>query len=147
MSYHQILYQIVFSTKYREPVLEKSGRIELFNYLGSVLKHKKCKVYCINGVEDHIHLLTSLHPNIALANLIKDLKISSNKFIKEKNIFNCFHNWQEGYGAFTYHSNAKKNLINYIKNQEIHHQTENSRDEMIRMLIEHRINFDEKIFK
>jgi len=136
MSYHQILYQIVFSTKYREPVLEKSGRSELFNYFGSILKYKKCKVYCINGIEDHVHLLISLHPNIALANLIK-----------EKNIFPSFNNWQQGYGAFTYHTNAKKKLITYIKNQEIHHQTENSRAEIIRMLVEHQIDFDEKIFK
>ncbi|MEY4382860.1 MAG: family transposase [Bacteroidota bacterium] len=147
MSYHQILYQIVFSTKYREPVLEKSGRIELFNFIGGILKHKKCKLYCINGVEDHIHILTSVNPKIALSNLIKDLKISSNKFIKEKNIFPSFNNWQKGYGAFTYHTNAKKKLITYIKNQEIHHQTENSRAEIIRMLIEHQIDFDEKIFE
>ena len=147
MSYYQILYQIVFSTKYREPVLEKSGRSELFNYFGSILKYKKCKVYCINGIEDHVHLLISLHPNIALANLIKDLKISSNKFIKEYKLFKEFSIWQEGYGAFTYHTNAKKNLNKYIKNQEIHHQTENSRAEIIRMLIEHQIDFDEKIFE
>ena len=81
-TYTQILYQIVFSTKNRELSLVKEGREKLFRYIWGILKNNKCHFYRINGVEDHIHILTSLHPSIALSDLVKDVKIASSKFIK-----------------------------------------------------------------
>jgi putative transposase len=73
MSYTQTYYHIVFSTKNRQPTLLKEHREELFRYLWGVLNNKKCHLYRINGIEDHIHILTSLHSSIALADLIRDL--------------------------------------------------------------------------
>jgi REP element-mobilizing transposase RayT len=40
-------------------------------------------LFCINGIEDHIHILSDLHPSIALADFIKDIKVSSSKWMKE----------------------------------------------------------------
>jgi putative transposase len=61
-TYTQILYQIVFSTKYREKTLLKADRPLLFQYIWSILQRKKCHLYRVNGVEDHLHIITSLHP-------------------------------------------------------------------------------------
>ncbi|MEQ9313501.1 MAG: transposase [Cytophagales bacterium] len=66
-TYTQIIYQIVFSTKNRVPVLHKKGRPDLFKYIWGILKNKKCHLYQINGVEDHIHILTHIHPSVALS--------------------------------------------------------------------------------
>ena len=121
-TYTQIVYQIIFSTKFRERTLEKAGRDELFMYMNGLLKNKKCHVYRINGVEDHLHIVSGLHPSIALASLVKDLKIASSKFIKQKNLFKMFSGWQDGYAAFTYSYDAKDNLIEYVKKQEEHHK-------------------------
>jgi len=143
-TYTQILYQIVFSTKDREPVLLKENRPELFKYMYGILKNKNCHLYRLNGVEDHIHILTSLHPSISLSSLIKDIKVSSSVFIKDRKLFPAFTHWQEGYGAFTYSFKEKDILIEYIKNQEEHHKKLTFRDEFIAMLNEHNIRFDEK---
>ena len=101
-------------------------------------------MYRINGVEDHIHIITHLHPSFSLAGLIKDLKISSNGFIKEHKLFPDFQAWQSGYGAFTYHIEAKDNLIEYVKNQEQHHRKVDYVTELKDLLIEHGIEFDEQ---
>ena len=61
-SYHQTLYQIVFATKYREPVMLKESRNELYNYISGIFLKRKCIVFEINGVEDHLHILSTLHP-------------------------------------------------------------------------------------
>ncbi len=143
-TYTQILYQIVFSTKRRERTLQKDNRAELFKYMWGILKNKKCHLYRINGVEDHIHIVTHIHPTIALANLIKDIKLASSAFIKEKNLFPNFDGWQEGYSAFTYSIKEKDNLIEYVKNQEEHHKTITFKEELIELLKEHGIEFDEK---
>ncbi len=44
MAYTQILYQIVYSTKNRKPVLTEEKQGELFKYLWGILKNKKCHV-------------------------------------------------------------------------------------------------------
>ena len=142
-TYTQILYQIVFSTKKREKALIKTNRDKLYRYIWGILKNKKCILYRINGVEDHLHIATHIHPTIAVSSLVKDIKVSSSIWIKDQRIFPGFTSWQEGYGAFTYSIKEKEVLINYIKNQEIHHKTISFREEYIKLLKEHKIEFDE----
>lgn len=143
-TFTQTLYQIVFSTKHREKTLSKDERPELFKSIWGILKNNKCHLYRINGVEDHIHIITSLHPSVALANLVKDIKLGSTSFIKEKKIFPNFGGWQDGYSAFTYSIDVKDNLIEYVKNQEEHHKETTFKEELIELLNEHGIEFDEK---
>ena len=145
-TYTQIIYQIVFSTKHRERTMIKNDRPKLFQYISGVLKNKDCHLYRINGVEDHLHIITDLHPSVALANLVKDIKLSATSLIKENNIFPNFGGWQDGYGAFTYHIDAKNNLIEYVKNQEEHHRIKTYEEEYRELLKEHKIEFDEKYF-
>ena len=143
-TYTQILYQIVFSTKNREQTLSKNNRDELYKYIWGVLKNKNCHLYRIGGVTDHIHLVTSLHPSIALASLIKDLKLASSDHIKTHQLFPEFNGWQVGYGAFTYSFKDKDKLIEYVKNQEEHHATKSYIEELIELLKEHGIEYDER---
>jgi len=145
-SFTNIIYQIVFGTKYRIPCLEAGNRDELFKYISGILKNKKCHLYQIGGVEDHIHILTHLHQEQPLASLIKEIKVSSNKFIKEKKLFRKFTEWQGGYGAFTYAEKDKTRLINYVANQVKHHEKITFEEELRDLLIEHNVEFDEKYF-
>jgi len=143
-TYTQILYQIVFSTKNREKTLLESEREEIYKYIWGILKNKKCHLYRIGGTEDHIHIVTHIHPMIAVSDLIKDIKLATSNYIKSENIFLGFNGWQEGYGAFTYAITAKDNLIEYVKNQKEHHNKVSFRDEYISLLQEHGIEFDKK---
>ena len=101
-TYTQVLYQIIFSTKNREKTLLESQRSQLFAYIWGILKKKKCHLYRIGGIEDHLHIVTHIHPMIAPSMLIKDIKLASSRLIKQENIFPNFNGWQDGYGAFTY---------------------------------------------
>lgn len=143
-TFTQIIHQIVFSTKNREHTLTKDNRPKLFEYIIGILLNKKCHVYCINGVEDHIHIVTYLDPTVALAWLVKDIKLPSSALIKEKNMFREFAGWQEGYGAFTYSIKEKRILIEYVRNQEEHHKKISSKEEYTQLLIDNGIEFDEK---
>ena len=143
-TYTQILYQLVFSTKSRKPTLDKAHRPELFKYISGILRNKNCHLYQVNGVEDHIHIATHLHPTVALAPLVKDIKLGSIAYIKSQPILPDFAGWQEGYSAFTYHFSAKDGLIEYIKKQEEHHKTKTYREELIDLFKEHGIEFDER---
>ena len=145
-TYTQIIYQIVFGTWRRRKVLTNPNRKELFKYMWGVLAEKKCHPYIINGIEDHVHFVTHIHPSIALASLIKDIKLASTYHIKHNNLFENFNGWQEGYGAFTYTIKEKERLVNYVKNQEEHHKKQRYKDEYSDLLQEHGIEFDERYF-
>jgi REP element-mobilizing transposase RayT len=95
-------------------------------------------------VEDHIHLITHLHQTISLASLVKDIKLASSQFICTKGLFEQFNGWQDGYGAFTYSIKEKDRLIEYVKNQKDHHKTITFKEELIALLQENGIEFDEK---
>jgi putative transposase len=123
--------------------LYAANRPELFKYIWGILKNKKCLLYRINAVEDHIHIVTTLHPTTALSNLVKDIKLGSSKFIKDNALFKDFNGWQDGYAAFTYGISAKENLIDYVKNQELHHQTKSFKEELMEILTENGIIFEE----
>ena len=144
MSYRQIFYQIVFGTKNRQATIEETYCEELYKYIWGMINKKKCKLYRINGVEDHIHIFSDLHPTVALADYIKDIKVTSSLWMKESKKFQKFRGWQDNYGAFTYSITEKDIIINYIKNQKKYHKVETFYDEYKRLLIENGIEFDEK---
>ena len=123
MSHRQIFYQIVFGTKNREASIADAHSEELYKYIWGTLKNKNCKLYRINGMEDHIHIFSDLHPSVSLADYIKDIKISSNLWMKGSGKFPKFKGWQDSYGAFTYSIKEKDNIINYVKNQKEHHKS------------------------
>jgi len=143
-SYRQIYYQIVFGTKYRFPAIPESHCTELYRYIAGIIKNKKCKPYCINGVPDHLHIFSDLHPTVSLSDCVKDIKVASSIWMKASGNFPKFEAWQEGYGAFTYSIREKEMIINYVKNQKEHHKIETFDDEFKSLLIENGIEFDER---
>jgi REP element-mobilizing transposase RayT len=145
-NYTQLLYQLVFRTKWNKQTLTKQGRQILYDYLAGILKNKNCFCYQIGGVEDHVHIIFSLHPTIALSKLVQDLKVASNKMIKEKQVFKNFEAWADGYSAFTYSCDARQNLINYVQNQEQHHATKSLEFEIRELCKEQSIEIDERYF-
>ena len=116
----------------------------MYQYIYGLIHNKQCKLYRVNGIEDHIHIFSDLHPSIALADYIKDIKVASSKWMKASGWFPRFTGWQDGYGAFTYSVHERDKIINYVKNQKEHHKAESFYDEFKRLLIENGIEFDEK---
>lgn len=143
-TYTQILYQIIFSTKNAGDTLVLSESENLYRYIWGILKNKKCTLYRLNGTENHLHIATHVHPSVSVSSLVKDIKVSSSIWLKEQRIFPNFMGWQEGYSAFTYHTNQKDILVNYIKKQREHHRVKTFRDEFMELLKEHGIEYDEK---
>ncbi len=145
-TYTQIYYHLVFSTKYRKPVLDRAWREELYKYISGVIKNKKCHLYRIGGTDDHMHIFSDLHPSVPLAAFIKDIKISSNDWIKDKGHIPRFEGWQDGYGGFTENEAAKSGLIEYIKAQEEHHKKFDFMEELRKLLHRANLPFNERYF-
>jgi putative transposase len=145
-SYRQVLYHLIFRTKDSRKTLVQEHSRELYAYVMGIIKNKNCLLYRINGMEDHLHILRDLHPTIALADYMRDIKTSSSIWLKQSEKFPEFDGWADGYAALSYSWRDKDMIVNYIKNQQEHHKKESFKDELRRILIEHGIKVDERYF-
>jgi putative transposase len=145
-SYRQHLYHIVTRTKNSKSVLKIENTSQLYAYIGGIIKNKNSHLYRINGIENHIHILTDIHPSIAPAIFVKDIKTSSSKWIKESGLFPHFEGWSDGYASLTCSYRDIDILIEYIKNQQKHHVTESFENEYRRLIEEAGIQIDETYF-
>ena len=143
-TFRQIFYHIIFATKHRELTITETHCEELYKYIWGIITNHSCRLYRISGVEDHLHLLIGLHPSVALADLMREVKSRSSLFMKESGRFPEFRAWQEGYSAFTCSVKEKERIIEYIKKQKEHHRKESSMEEFKRLLEENRVDYKEQ---
>jgi putative transposase len=143
-TYHQIHLQTVFAVKYRNAILDKSWRSQLFGVIGNLINETGCKNIIVNGVEDHVHCFLGLKPVVSVSELMKTVKAKSSKYINDHDLTPERFEWQEGYGVFSYsHSHIHK-VCQYIESQEEHHKKQTFHDEYIDFLVKSQIEHDEQ---
>src|ERR1700733_894406 len=130
-TYTKIHVQFIFAVKYREGIIQRVWKDELYKYITGIVQNHKHKMIAINGMPDHVHLLAGLRPTQSISDLLQDIKASSSKWINDKKFVKGKFEWQGGYGAFSYGASQLKNVINYINNQEVHHKRISFKDEYL----------------
>jgi len=143
-TYTQIYIQVVFAVQGRQCLIQPDHKEEIYRYITGIVTNQGQKVIQINGVADHIHLLIGMKPNIALSDLVRDVKAGSSKFINEKRWIKGKFNWQEGFGAFSYGHSQLDQVIRYIRDQEKHHQQNAFKNEYLTLLRKFDIAFEDK---
>jgi REP element-mobilizing transposase RayT len=143
-SFSQIYIQIVFAVKGRYSLIQPEWEAQLQRYITGIVENKGQKMIAINGMPDHIHIFIGMKPSCCLSNLVREIKKSSNEFIKESKFTGHQFNWQEGFGAFSYGHSQIDKVAAYIHNQKEHHKKKTFRDEYIGFLKAFNITFEEK---
>ena len=147
MSYTSLDYHIVFSTREREPSLEADHLERLASYLGGIIRESGGALLGANGPADHIHLVVSLPPTLALADLLRTLKATSSKWIHETFAELREFAWQDGYAAFTVSRSVRPTVLKYVADQQNHHQRMSFTEELVKLLDKHGIKYDMKYLK
>ncbi|MFL6214996.1 MAG: IS200/IS605 family transposase [Blastocatellia bacterium] len=143
-TFTQIYVQVVFAVTGRESLLRRENKEELHKYIAGIARNKGQKLIEINSMPDHVHILIGLKPDIALSDLVREIKAASSGFINEKRWLRGRFNWQEGYGAFSYSHSHLNAVAGYIRNQEKHHSASSFKDEYMALLRKFDIAFDER---
>ncbi len=143
-SFTCLLYHLVFSTKDRRPWLATDIRERLYPYVGGIVRTQNGVALSIGGTEDHIHILARIHQTVGVADLLRDVKAGSSKWVHDT--FPEFRDfaWQGGYGAFTVSASQMSRVKAYIETQEEHHRKEDFKTEFLRLLKAHNIEYDER---
>lgn len=137
MSYYSFTYHIVWRTKNSKPTINEDHERELYAYIYGFCKEKKCKLFRINSMPDHIHMCVEVHPTLSMNDFMKVLKGETSKWMKQhSDWFPLFEAWGNGYASFSYSAEDRPTIINYIKNQKEHHKSIDFRKEYEDMLIE-----------
>lgn len=142
-TFTSLSYHLVFSTKYRKPFLGDAVRDDTYGYIAGIIKNLDGHLIEIGGMSDHIHILTSCPPTIALSDFVRDIKANSSKWLHENKDLGRFA-WQTGYGAFTVSASQIEVVRAYIRNQAEHHLRQSFEDEFRDILRRHGIAFEEK---
>ena len=145
MAYTKLIYHIILRTAQGTSPIAEAYERDLYAYVLGFCNQHQCKLYRINGMADHIHLLVSLHPTIAVASFVHDLKIATSNMMKASSEhFPLFRGWEKGYCALTYSEADKEQVRRYIINQKEHHKKVSPRDELKSLLKEFGVEVDER---
>ena len=143
-TYTKIYIHLVFAVKGRCNLISESIREKIEKYISGIISGKKQKLYAIYCMPDHIHILLSMKPDIALSELVKIIKQETTNFINENKLIKSRFNWQHGFGAFSYAESQVDNVVKYILNQPQHHYSKNFREEYIDFLKKFNIEYNNK---
>jgi REP element-mobilizing transposase RayT len=143
-SYSNLLTHIVYSTKNRKPFIDAALEARLFPYFGGIVRQLGGKLYLVNGVEDHVHLLAELPPTIAVAEAIGKIKGSSTYWIHQSFPERPDFAWQRGYAAFSVSKSKIAAVARYIGGQKEHHREQSFQDEFLELLRRHGVAISEK---
>jgi len=75
---------LVLTTKYRRQVFNTEMLNRLHEILEDLLRKWDCKLVEFNGEADHVHVLFQYHPDIALSNLVNNLKSVTSRKLRQE---------------------------------------------------------------
>ncbi len=125
-----LFVHVIWSVKNRKPLLAKSIRIKLYEYMHQNAKAKDIQIFNLNGVEDHVHCLLQLHPTQNISAVVHLLKGGSAFWLNQNKLINKEFKWQDGYAAYSISPSMVKTVMNYIDKQEEHHRVKSLEDEL-----------------
>jgi putative transposase len=143
-SLSKVILHVVFSTKNREPWIDAAVRSRVHAYLATICRDLGGEALSVNGVADHVHVITTLPRTLSQAQLIERLKKSSSKWMKTLATRYRRFSWQRGYGAFSVSPSQLGGVLEYVDRQEEHHRTRTFQEEYRELLRKHNTEFDER---
>ncbi|MBS4013521.1 MAG: IS200/IS605 family transposase [Bacteroidetes bacterium] len=143
-TYSQLFIHYVFAVQNRKCLITSEWETDLFKYINGIIEQQKHKLYIINGVPDHIHMLVSMNPTQAPSEFIYNVKRSSSLWINQNKFCNTKFKWQEGFGSFSVSMSQNKRVINYIERQKQHHKKETFIKEYKKILSAYEVDFNEE---
>ncbi len=143
-TYSQLLYHVVFSTKFRTPWIAPDLSQRLYAYIGGLIRSQRGVLYDIGGIKDHVHLYLRWRPDKSLSSLMRTVKQRSSVWVHDEFPKLGDFAWQEGYSVFSVSKSQEPAVKAYIDRQAEHHTVEDFKSELLRLMHAHGITFDER---
>ncbi|MBY0112689.1 MAG: IS200/IS605 family transposase [Phycisphaerales bacterium] len=132
----------MFSTKEREPLIRDEFEDRLYAFCGGIARELRGTLIAAGGMPDHVHLLMRCAADVSLAELVREVKSRSSKWLHQDIDGMKSFAWQRGYGGFSVSRSVLDEVERYVRGQKQHHKVMSFRDEFLALLSKHEIEFD-----
>ena len=144
MSFTNLSYHIVFSTRERRALMKPDVLGRICRYVGGIIRNHEGAALAVNGTADHLHIATIAAAKTAISDFVRTIKSNSSRWVHDTfPRLRDFH-WQDGYSAFTVSRSVQDTVVAYVMNQQKHHEQMTFQEELISLLEKHGIEYDEK---
>src|SRR5256714_1320355 len=140
-SLSKVILHVVFSTKDREPWLDRDFLPRMHAYIATICRDLNAALLLVGGVADHLHIVTTLPRTLSQADLVEAMKKTSSKWIKTLDPRYQGFYWQRGYGAFSVSPSQLDAVLRYVESQQEHHRTRSFKEEYRDFLGKYGIKF------
>ena len=120
-TYTQLYIRIIVAVKGGESLIPKQHKEALHQYITGIITDKEQTVIQINSMPDHLDILVSISPDVAISDLVRAIKAESSKWINKKRWSVGRFEWRAGFGAFSYAHSQLDTVVDYIKDPEAHY--------------------------
>jgi len=138
-----VLIHVTFSTQGRQPAIDEAIEADAWRYAAAVCATKQCHPLAVGGTADHLHLLLSVPPSVAVAAVVDEVKTRLCQWVRSRGERYAEFAWQTGYGAFSIGQSQREALAQYIADQKQHHARSDFQDEFRTLLSRYGVDFDE----
>jgi REP element-mobilizing transposase RayT len=143
-SLSNVILNVIFSTKNREPWLDAGVRPRMHAYLATICRDIGVEMARVGGMADHVHIVTTLPRTISQAEIVEQIKKTSSKGIKTLDGRYRGFFWQRGYAAFSVSPSQLEGVLDYVDTQENHHRGRTFQEEYRDLSRKHGVVFDER---
>ncbi len=143
-TFSKILLHLIFSTHNRVLAIKPDLRDRLYAFIGGIVRDERGTLLCAGGTPDHVHLLVRWRTDAPIADLLRNVKSRSSKWMHETFPEQRDFAWQTGYGAFSVSHSQCDAVRQYIAEQAEHHRSRSFQDELVEFLRAHEIEYDER---
>jgi putative transposase len=122
MTYWRLHYHIIWATYNREPILTPEREKMFYGVLYQKGEELRLKIHAAGNVEEHVHVVLSIPPKIAVADCVRHLKGASAFAINHMAGSDGQFKWQGGYGALTVGERSLEVVMEYAAKQKENHR-------------------------
>jgi REP element-mobilizing transposase RayT len=141
-AYCQLLLHVVFSTKDRRPWITPEVAARLYPYVGGVVRARGGVLYDVSGSADHLHMYLRWRADGSVSDLMRTVKASSSRWMRDTFPALATFAWQAGYSVFSVSRSREAHVKGYIAGQTEHHKKEGFESELLRLLRAHGVEYD-----
>ena len=133
MTYWRLHYHLIWATCEREPSITPEREKVFYGVLYGKGKELGLKIHAAGNIEDHVHIVASIPPKLAIADCVRHLKGASAYAINHMDGSDGQFKWQEGYGALSLGERSLETVMAYAARQKEHHKERSTIDVYERM--------------
>jgi len=122
LTYWRLHYHLIWATYERQPNITHEREKMFYGVLYNKGKELGLKIHAAGNTEDHVHIVVSIPPKLAIADCIRHLKGASAFAINHMDGYDDQFKWQEGYGALSISENSLETVMEYAIRQKEHHK-------------------------